>query len=235
MSAFDIETYHEKKKNRFVPYCVVYSLKDKIYNQYYSESENIIIKSLNDIYSKINSEIIIYVHNLNFDGLIIINELSQNTDITINSLIIKMNIYSITLTKKNKKIIFKCSYKLLPESLEKIAIIFEKCNKMIFPYEFASKENLNYIGEIPNSSYFKSEKDYEDFKKKKNSLNFKEYSIEYCTRDVIITSNFIKKIKNIAGEYGVNIDKIYSAPSLSFKIFEKNFNNGKLSFSLSSF
>jgi len=213
----------------------VYSIKGKIYNQYYSEFENMIIKSIDDIYSKINNEIIIYIHNLNFDGLIIINELSQNTDITINSLIVKMNIYSITLTKENKKIIFKCSYKLLPESLKKISAIFEKCDKMLFPYEFASKENLNYIGEIPDSCYFKSPKDYEDFKKNNSSFNFKEYSIEYCTRDVIITSNFIKKIKNIAGEYGVNIDKIYSAPSLSFKIFEKNFNNGKLSFSLSTF
>jgi len=235
MSAFDIETYHEKKKNRFVPYCVVYSIKGKIYNQYYSEFENMIIKSIDDIYSKISNEIIIYIHNLNFDGLIIINELSQNTDITINSLIVKMNIYSITLTKKNKKIIFKCSYKLLPESLKKISAIFEECDKMLFPYEFASKENLNYVGEIPDSCYFKSPKDYEDFKKNNSSFNFKEYSIEYCTRDVIITSNFIKKIKNIAGEYGVNIDKTYSAPSLSFKIFEKNFNNGKLSFSLSTF
>ena len=63
-------------------------------------------------------------------------------------------------------------------------------------------------------------------------FNFKEKSIEYCIRDVSITKDFMKEIKKISKNYGINIDKIYSAPSLSFRIFEKKFNMSRLSFNI---
>jgi S-adenosylmethionine:tRNA-ribosyltransferase-isomerase (queuine synthetase) len=163
---------------------------------------------------------------------LIINEISKFKEITIEALIRNMNIYKIELTKKNKKIIFKCSYKILPESLEKISSIFENEKKSTFPHEFSSERNLNYIGEVPNVKYFKNEKEYLMFKNNNKIFDFKQKSIEYCTRDVIITKNFMKKIREMSKNYGINIDKIYSAPSLSFKIFENKFNSKKLSFNI---
>lgn len=217
-----------------MPYCIAYIIKTKIYCEYYEKAENIIKKSIDNIFNLSSTESIIYVHNINFDGLLIINEISKFDDIEIKSLIRNMNIYTITLRKNKKKIVFKCSYKLLPESLEKIAIIFNEKKKMIFPHDFSSEKNLNYIGDIPEEKYFKNKKEYLLFKENNDKFEFKKKSIEYCKRDVVITSNFINKIKKISKNYKINIDKIYSAPSLSFKIFEKNFNNRKISFNIKS-
>jgi hypothetical protein len=65
----------------------------------------------------------------------------------------------------------------------------------------------------------------------KNSLfNFKEYSLLYCERDVLITIKFVKILKELIKKFNINIDKVYSAPSLSLKIFIKKFNNDKIKF-----
>ena len=232
MNAYDIEVYHEKEKNNFIPYCLAYSIKEKIYHEYIDKDKEIIKKSIDSIFNAINKETIFYVHNINFDGMLIINDISKFTDISITSLIRNMNIYKIELTKKDKKIIFKCSYKILPESLEKISLIFKNEKKLSFPYDFSSEKNLNYIGEVPDVKYFKNSKEYENFKEKNRIFNFREKSIEYCIRDVSITKNFMKEIKKISKNYDINIDKIYSAPSLSFKIFEKKFNMSRLSFNI---
>jgi hypothetical protein len=59
---------------------------------------------------------------------------------------------------------------------------------------------------------------------------FKDYSIKYCMNDVIITSKFVQILKDIVNAYGIDVDKIYSAPSLSLKIFIKKYNKNKISF-----
>lgn len=66
----------------------------------------------------LRSDVIIYSHNLTFDGSFIIKELSYR-GIEFNSLIIDCSIFYINfLNKMDYKIEFKCSYKLIPISLK---------------------------------------------------------------------------------------------------------------------
>ena len=107
---------------------------------------------------------------------------------------------------------------------------------MIFPYKFSNLNNLYYIGESPKSLFFNKEEDYEKFiANNKNFFNFKEYSIKYCSRDVLITSSFMSNIQKIVKSFDINIKKIYSAPSLSLKIFDKKYNNNKVSIKYNTF
>jgi len=102
---------------------------------------------------------------------------------------------------------------------------------MPFPYKFSNKNNLNYIGDVPNYSYFNNVEEFENFSKNAKIFDFKKYSIDYCMRDVIVTSLFIDKIAKIINEFGINLKEVYSAPSLSLKIFEKKFNKDRIKIS----
>jgi DNA polymerase type B, organellar and viral len=71
-------------------------------------------------------------------------------------------VISINLSSKNKnkkakkqKLFIKDSLKLLPLSLEKLIKGFNiDTKKLLFPYRFVNKNNLNYIGSIPSFDYF---------------------------------------------------------------------------------
>lgn len=192
-------------------------------------NSNIILNSILYILNNYDNEII-YIHNINFDGILILNYIS-NAELDVELLIRDMNIYKIIIKKNNKKVDFRCSYKLLPESLKNIAKTFRIGEKSSFPYLFSSYENLKYIGETPEKIFFNSEEDYQFFKKK-DFFDFKKESIKYCKNDVNITSIFVQKIKEIINEFDIDIKNCYSAPSLSLKIFIKKFNNNRLSFNI---
>jgi len=229
VNSFDIETFLDN--NIHIPYCICYIIKKKNYNVYYKENIDIVYESILHIFkiSKIK-EVTIYIHNLDFDGLLILNSLSNQKKITFSVFMKKMNIYSITLILDKKKINFRCSFKILPVSLYNISKSFNIEEKMIFPYLFSTKKNLFYIGSVPDKSFFNTEEDWIIFNKKNNFLDFKEYSISYCNRDVLITSKFVKIIFNLIINLKINKNTVYSAPSLSFKIFLKNFNSLNVSF-----
>jgi hypothetical protein len=148
INVYDIESFEEKMN--VIPYCVCFLYNNVIYDIY--GTDKIIIKSFEKILS-LSKEFYIefYTHNLNFDGMIILNEISKSK-IIFKLIHNKTNIYAIDIMYLNKKIRFRCSYKLLPISLKKIGII-EKFNKTTFPYKFVNRLTLEYIGKIPDKIY----------------------------------------------------------------------------------
>lgn len=236
INSYDIETFVNKDK-KIIPYCVCFIFKKKYFSVYYDINKDIILESLNLIFSlNLNTKNILYIHNLNFDGIIILSSLSLNNIYKFESFIRDGSIYSILVFNKNSTVEFKCSYKILPLSLKKISNSFKICNKLTFPYKFSSEKNLNYIGDVPNPSFFNSLEDYFAFKNlNKGNFNFKEYSIIYCKRDVEIVSLFIKNLNKILSDIKINITKSYSAPSLSLKIFESKFNIKKIRLTQNNF
>jgi hypothetical protein len=236
VGSFDCETFTHKE-DIFIPYTVCYSINNQFYSIYYKNGDDIILTAVLEIFSKIsvNAPIYLYIHNINFDGALIINSITKNQEIKIECFMNNLNIYKITLSFEDKKIIFKCSYKIVPLPLKQIGELLKISEKTPFPYKFASLENLNYIGEIPNESFFNDANDRVFFiKKNGNFFDFRKESIEYCENDVRITSKFIKIIADISSSYGFNLNLILSAPSLSFNIFIKkyNYNNAKEKISL---
>lgn len=220
MNILDIETFCDSNE-KIIPYCVIIFFKNKLYIEY---GENVIQKIFKILENLKYKKEYIYIHNLNFDGFLIIEFLSTNLNIKFKIFAQHLNIYSISIYFLNKEIHFKCSYKLLPLSLSKISEIFNIQNKTIFPYKFINSNNLYYIGSVPNENFFNSKKEYLDFSQDNEIFNLKEHTITYCQNDIKITLLFLKKLKKIINKFNINITSCYSAPSLALKIYEKKFN-----------
>jgi hypothetical protein len=157
MEAYDIETFIDNN-SQHRPYCVCYSFKKEFFFIYFN-NEDIVLDSLKSIFEKNKNEMFFYVHNLNFDGLLILNTLSKNNEFLFTTFIKKLQIYAISIEFKEKKIHFRCSYKILPSSLKSIASSFNIEKKLPFPYKFSNLTNLYYKGELPDYSYFNSKED----------------------------------------------------------------------------
>ena len=226
VNAYDIETFNDKD-GFFIPYCICFNIGKSFYNVYYEENKNIVEESIILIFKNIKKKKYLYIHNIQFDGFIIFNYLSSLNKYKIDLLIKNGSIYFISIKENNKNVVFKCSYKIIPTSLKKISESFNLIGKLPFPYKFSSLNSLNYIGSI-EEKYFNNCNDFDDFSKNNSILNFKEYSIKYCTNDVKITKLFIEKINDIVKFFDIDINKIYSAPSLSLKIFDKKFNKNRI-------
>lgn len=236
INSYDIETFVADNK-KIIPYCICFLFKKKYFSIYYDYNKDIILESLDLIFSlNLNKKNIFYIHNLNFDGIMILSSLSLNNNYKFESFIRDGSIYSILVHKNNKTIEFKCSYKILPISLKKISISFKISEKLKFPYKFSSLENLNYVGSVPNISFFNNWDDYFIFKNLNvNVFNFKEYSIKYCKKDVEIVSLFMQNLNKILNDIKIDITKSYSAPSLSLKIFNNKFNMKKIKLTQNNF
>jgi hypothetical protein len=140
VNSFDIETFLDK--TFFVPYCVSFYFMGKKLSFYYDNSD-IIFKAIMNIFQNDFDKEIIYIHNLKFDGTIIINSLSNYNVFKINAIIENKEFYLLSVEFVNKKLEFRCSYRLLPISLYKISLGFVENNiKIDYPYNFIKKENL---------------------------------------------------------------------------------------------
>lgn len=235
MNAFDIETYTNRDKN-FVPYCISYKIDDKLYCKYINNLEdNLIEQTINDIFLFKKKKINFYVHNLDFDGLLILSFLTKTKNLYKYEAFTRDTSFYVLEIKQiftSHKIVFLCSYKIFPLSLKKIAIDFTDYKKLPFPYLFSNEKNIFYCGKIPSIEYWNNSDDYNLFLSfKKKIFDFKNYSIEYCQNDVLITAQFIFNLQKIIFEFDIKIEDVYSGPSLALKIFIKKFNKNKISFS----
>ena len=225
INSYDIETF--MNKNFFYPFCVSLNYKNKSFSFYYNNND-IILESINFIFKENFIKEIFYIHNLKFDGTLIINSLSKYNDYKIEAMIENKEFYLIEIYFDNKKIEFRCSYRLLPISLFKISIGFVPDSlKLDYPYNFVKKDNLFWKGEIP-VNFFKSKEGYLIYKKI-NDLEV--FTKMYCENDCYITKIFVERINNIfKSAFKIDIFKnnILSTPSLSFHTFYKRFNNKKI-------
>lgn len=189
---------------------------------YYNKNENIIFKAFEFIIEKSESNYIeIYVHNINFDGLIILNEISKEK-INFSIRFLKENIYFIEIFFLNKTIKFRCSYKIIPLSLKILGKI-ENEEKGVFPYKFVSFDTLFYIGKYPDIKYW--EKGDFSYLNENKIFDLKKETMIYCLKDVIITQKVLKKILDIIYIEDKNIiKKCFSAGSLSHNLFYIKYN-----------
>jgi hypothetical protein len=111
----------------------------------------------------------IYIHNMaKFDIIFLLKhlvKLGNVSPIIHNGIIISINLNFCTDLKY--RLNFKDSYLILLGSLAKLTKGFMvKTLKSIFPHFFINKNNLDYIGEVPNFKYFDKIKleDYDKYK-----------------------------------------------------------------------
>jgi hypothetical protein len=133
-------------------------------------------------------------------------------------------------------IIIKDSYLLLKDNLRKLGKDY-KVNilKGYFPYTFVNENNLNYIGNIPNYYYYVNNthnyltfEEYLNLKSNyiNNDWNVKYETLKYLKSDLLCLYEVINKFsENIFNLERINITKVLSISSLTFKIFKTNYLN----------
>jgi hypothetical protein len=112
---------------------------------------------------------------------------------------------------KGVKLNFLDSYSILPAKLSKLCDSFNvEVKKGKFPHEFASFNNLNYIGPHPITA----EPDW----------NFHESLLHYLYLDCYSLWNILDKfVASIFLTYRVNVLKFSSLPSIAFAIFRTQY------------
>lgn len=226
LNVMDIETYSDEEK--LTPYCICLNLYDENYVFWYNQNKNIIIDFLEKIVEKTDEKrVVIYTHNINFDGLIILDSL-KNLRLKFNFFVRDYNLYWLEIEYLNTNILIRCSFKILALSVYKMGVILNE-KKFIFPHLFSSLENLNYIGDVPSVNYFENENERSKFiEENKEDLmpffDFKKISIKYCIRDVVIVRKVLLIFLKIFEIYDKNIIlNCYSFSSISYKIYTKKY------------
>lgn len=120
-------------------------------------------------------------------------------------------IYEFTF---NKNVMFRDSFLHLPFSLDNLAKEFKLTTcKGIFPYNFYTEENMNYVGDKPDLKYFTTTNiswKYENIKKIWDEIPTSDYDIdkvcnEYLENDVQLLAQCLNKYRENAIEmYGLS-------------------------------
>lgn len=221
INVMDIETFTEDGK--LYPYCICLKLNSKDVSFWYDE--NIIMNFLNYVSENAKKDYVeIYTHNINFDGLIIIDGI-KNKGIFFDMFIRNHNIYWIKLNNLKINILIRCSFKIIPASVSNLGNLIG-FNKKAFPHKFVNRDKLNYTGKVPNSEYFNSEEDYNTFLADNITFNLKSATLAYCFQDVEIVYRVLVNVLSILlTYYGSSniIKKSFSFSSLSYKLYSKKF------------
>jgi len=203
----DIETYEDE--GNFIPYCICILLGEDSITLYKENINENIVETMIGLFESKKLNETFYVHNLTFDGILIIENLKKKTKF--NAVLFKSSIYELNIWSKNFRVKFKCSLKIFPLPLRKIGKLLNKeYEKLEFPHGFVSKYNFNsYIGQHPIVNELKN-------------WNLKKECIEYCIRDCKIVREMLKKI--FEEKYIKETMKARSISSLSLEVFKESFN-----------
>ena len=84
---------------------------------------------------------VVYVHNIDFAGVLIIEYLSK-VSVAFDIFTIKTSIYYIRITGSSCSIEFRCSFKLLPRPLTDIAKKFLNEPSLVYPHKVLTKKKI---------------------------------------------------------------------------------------------
>lgn len=141
--------------------------------------------------------------------------------------------------KKNGRVLYKernnygtirlhDSYKIIPESLNNIAIdMLNLDGKNIFPHTFVNNNNIYYKGLIPEIKYFKNLNQVDYLKmvgNVKDIWSTKENCLNYLQKDLDILYNaMILFAQTIWHEYGINLRQRKTISGLALLIYQSNY------------
>jgi hypothetical protein len=133
-----------------------------------------IIHALKDLMIKKYDNYKVYIHNLaKFDAIFLFKYLIKLG--IVNPIIHNDRLISINLNygKNNEyKLQFKDSYLILLASLAKLGQGFKVSTvKSVFPILFVNENNLDYIGKVPDISYFSNKIKLSDYKEYCSNFN----------------------------------------------------------------
>ena len=129
-------------------------------------------------------------NNANFDNSFIFTKLLERGASSGCAIIAGKSIKTIELAENIKFFDLKLYY---AGSLKDLAKSFKlPMAKGVFPYKFPNRDNLDYVGPVPELKYWNSAEDRDLYiKKNGNIFNMREYSIKYCMLDCELTAQLV--------------------------------------------
>ena len=154
------------------------------------EGEQCVSDFLDDLEEECDGNVVVVAHNMKgYDGYFILNEYYARYS-TPNLILQGAKILSMSL----RRVKFIDSLNFLQMPLASFASTFklEEKKKGFFPHFFNTAENQNYVGKIPDESYFDPEGMSEGrrqefdvwYKKQTGAYNFHDELVAYCESDV---------------------------------------------------
>jgi hypothetical protein len=213
-------------------------------------SEEIVLKCIDEILRAKYNGITFYAHNFGkFDCVFILKTLSEfNKQIFDNPYVLDVDrakskspynlksvcrddiILKLTIKRKVDGVLHSVSimdsYRILTDKLSDLCTKYQvEESKGFFPYDFATENNLFYIGETPNINYYGNSitlKEYNDIKK--DIWNFKEESLSYLSRDLISLYQVLKKVNRaLFLDFNVKMTNCLTVSKMSYEIFSKDY------------
>ena len=227
----DIETI--KVDRQITPYLICAYNGSEYISSYSKDQKTLFNTFFNNLISKVQqgSKTLIYAHNLsNFDGVFILKQLLNYGKV--DPLIFNGKLISIKVTlegtnnSKNKVIVFKDSYLLLPLSLRKLCTAFNlETPKGYFPFLLT---NVFYTGVIPKFEYWTgiTLSDYNILKSDhgKRMWSFRDEAIKYCKLDCKTLHEIIIKFNElIFNHFKIDAHKALTLPSLAMRIYKTHY------------
>jgi hypothetical protein len=128
------------------------------------------------------------------------------------------------------KITFLDSLNILSGSLEQLAKDYQvQTQKGIFPYTFVNKDNLNYIGHIPNIKYYSGIEPIEynnlvNNHPNKEQWSLKEETLNYLKKDLISLLEILNEFSKILYfKFNLNITEGMTISRLALNLFLKKY------------
>jgi small nuclear ribonucleoprotein (snRNP)-like protein len=226
---FDIESVDINKIK--TPYLICAYNGTNYIESFGLNQDELFIKFIDQLltFFKDKNTLTVYAHNLsNFDGIFLWSYLTKYGKVDplefndkLICIKVKLNMYGY----KNKTIIFKDSYLLIPASLRELCKTFKLTeSKGIFPFKF---NNIYYKGSLPKFEHFTNItlEEYTLIKNQCNTIwNFKEEAIKYCKLDCETLHKILTKFNElIYNKWKINIHKTLTLPSLAMKIYKSHY------------
>lgn len=195
----------------------------------FNSSSDMLEAAFNSISSSKYKGLPVYFHNLNgFDLPFIVNVLTKLGELKVirrNDKIIELKFYPHC--SPGCFISIRDSLLLLPGSLDNLSKTFSVDKpKTAFPHQFVNINNLSYVGNRPNASYWPI--GATPCGPETNWI-LKDQLLNYLEADVISLAQVIAKFQaEIHDKHGINIFRSLTLPSLAFKIFRSNYYNPEI-------
>jgi len=242
IGSFDLEAFEDSDgyaKVYAAGFCVLSDNTVKFYKD--NDEQDVLLECINAMLVKKYSGFTFYVHNLNYDGVFILNKLKVFNEINdkeyykINTLYKDSSILKIEVSIKDIKIIFVDSSNLLKGKLRKLCESFGlSTQKGNFPYKFVNKDTLHYIGDTPSYNYWinLTDNDFsEDEYKKllKPNWSLKDECLLYLEKDLVSLLELMNLFnKYIYQKFGLQVTDNLTISRLSLNIFIKNYLNDSI-------
>lgn len=233
IGTFDLEAFDDVDG-----YAKVYALGFCVLNQdpitfYLDKNDNkdLIVECFKVMLTNKYNGYTFYIHNLNYDGVFILNKLkAYNNSIGEEFFQIKAfykdsRILKLEVINNKNKIIFADSANLLRGKLRDLAKSFGlEMGKGFWPYKFISRNTLNYIGDTPSYDYWE-DVSLDDYNKLiKPDWNLKEECLLYLEKDLLTLLNVMNLFnKYVYQKFDIQMTDSLTISRLSLNIFVKDY------------